>query len=132
MMANDELLLAISEMLDKKINPIEKSMNSLEKDLRNEIKLVRNEMKIGLQEVKEEVNHVKEEVNHVKEEVHIINLKLENCIEPRLNQIESCYLDTYKRYENGTDKIEKLELDNQIIRSRIQTHDEIFRRNNIA
>lgn len=113
-MANDELLLAISEMLDKKIDP-------LEKELKSEIKLV-----------KEEIQAVKEEVKIVKDEVHIINLKLENIIEPRLNEIESCYLDTFRRYQYGVDKIEKLELDNQLIRSRVQAHDEIFRRNQIA
>jgi len=74
-MANDELLLAISDMLDKKINPLEKRMDSME-------------------------NELKTEIRQVKDEVHIINLKLE--------------------------------LDNQIIRSRIQTHDEILKRHQIA
>ena len=106
-MANGELLLAISNMLDKKINPLEKRMDSME-------------------------NELKTEIRQVKDEVHIINLKLENLIEPRLNTIESCYLDTFKRYQFGVDKIEKLELDNQIIRSRIQTHDEILKRHQIA
>lgn len=106
-MKNDELLLAISDMLDKKINPLEKRMDSMEKELKSEIRLV-------------------------KDEVHVINLKLENIIEPRLYNIESCYLDTYKRYQYGVEKIEKLELDNQLIRSRIQTYDEILRRNQIA
>lgn len=74
-MKNDELLLAISDMLDKKINPLEKRMDSMEKELKSEIRLV-------------------------KDEVHVINLKLE--------------------------------LDNQLIRSRIQTYDEILGRNQIA
>lgn len=106
-MANDELLLALSDMLDKKIQPLEKKLEN-------------------------EIQSVKDEVKLVKDEVKLINLKLENIIEPRLNEIERCYLDTYKRYQYGNDKIEKLELDNQIIRSRIQTHDEILKRNQIA
>ena len=114
MLKNDELLLAISDMLDKKINPLERRMDNMEKELKSEMRLVKDEM------------HV------LKDEVHVINLKLENIIEPRLNNIESCYLDTYKRYQLGVDKMEKLELDNQIIRSRIQTHDEVLRRNQIA
>ncbi len=113
-MKNDELLLAISDMLDKKINPLEKRMDSMEKELKSEIRLV------------------KDEVHVLKDEVHVINLKLENIIDPRLYNIESCYLDTYKRYQYGVEKIEKLELDNQLIRSRIQTYDEILRRNQIA
>ena len=120
-MKNDELLLAISDVLDKKINPLEKRMDSMEKELKSEIRLV-----------KDEVHVLKDEVHVLKDEVHVINLKLENIIEPRLYNIESCYLDTYKRYQYGVEKIEKLELDNQLIRSRIQTYDEILRRNQIA
>ena len=33
-MENNELLLAISDMLDKKINPLEKRMDSMEKVLK--------------------------------------------------------------------------------------------------
>ena len=121
MLKNDELLLAISDMLDKKINPLERRMDNMEKELKSEMRLVKDEMHV-----------LKDEVHVLKDEVHVISLKLENIIEPRLNNIESCYLDTYKRYQLGVDKIEKLELDNQIIRSRIQTHDEVLRRNQIA
>ena len=37
-MSNDELLLAISDMLDKKINPLEKRMDSMEKELKSDLK----------------------------------------------------------------------------------------------
>lgn len=128
MLKNDELLLAISDMLDKKINPLERRMDNMEKELKSEMRLVKDEMHV----LKDKVHVLKDEMHVLKDEVHVINLKLENIIEPRLNNIESCYLDTYKRYQLGVDKMEKLELDNQIIRSRIQTHDEVLRRNQIA
>jgi len=140
---DEDLLLSISKMLDDKIGPLEKRMDSMENDLKKEIFLVKNEMKLVKGEaklvkdevklVKDEVKLVRDEVKLVKDEVkllenkiHHINLKLENVFEPRMNTIESCYLDTYKRYQSGSDKIDKLELDNELIRTILQKHSKIL------
>lgn len=135
-MRDEELLLSISKMLDDKIDPLEKRMDSMEQDLKNEIGIVENEVKL----VKDEVKLVKDEVKLVQDEVKLvegkvkllegkidfINLKLENVFEPRMNTIESCYMDTYKRYQKGVDKIDKLESDNELIRSILQKHSKML------
>lgn len=121
-MRDEELLLSISKMLDDKISPLEKRMDSMEKDLKEEIRIVRNEVKL----VKGEVKLVQDEVKLVENKVHLINLKLENVFEPRMNTIETCYLDTYKRYQNGVDRIDRLEKDNELIRSILQKHSKIL------
>lgn len=149
-MRDEELLLSISKLLDDKINPLEKRMDSMEQDLKNEIgtvrdevnllkdqvklvedevKLVENEVKLVENEVKLVENEVKLMENHVKlveSQVHHINLTLENVFEPRMNTIEACYLDTFKRYQRGCDKIDKLESDNELIRSILQKHSKIL------
>lgn len=107
-MENEELLLSISKMLDDKINPLEKRIDSMEVDLKNEIKLVKNEVKL------------------VDNKVHLINLKLENVFEPRMNTIESCYLDTYKRYQRDCDRLDKLETDNELLRVIVQRHSKMI------
>lgn len=121
-MRGEELLLSISKMLDDKISPLEKRMDSMEKDLKEEIGIVRNEVKL----VKGEVKLVQDEVKLVENKVHLINLKLENVFEPRMNTIETCYLDTYKRYQNGVDRIDRHEKDNELIRSILQKHSKIL------
>ena len=121
-MRDEELLLSISKMLDDKISPLEKRMDSMEKDLKEEIGIVRNEVKL----VKDEVKLVKDELTLVDNKVHLINLKLENVFEPRMNTIEACYLDTYKRYQNGVDRIDRHEKDNELIRSILQKHSKIL------
>ena len=40
------------------------------------------------------------EIRAVKDAVHQMKLYQENAIMPRLNTIESCYMDTYNRYRN--------------------------------
>lgn len=142
-MKNEELILSISKMLDDKINPLEKRMDSMENDLKreigtvkNEVELVKDEVKLVKDEVKlvkNEVNLVKEEVKHVENQIKLledridhIDLKLENVFEPRMNTIESCYMDTYKRYQRGVDKIDKLESDNELIRTILQKHSKML------
>ena len=127
-MRDEELLLSISKLLDDKINPLEKRMDSMEQDLKKEIGIVRDEVNLVKDHVELVENEVKLMENHVKlveSQVHHINLKLENVFEPRMNTIEACYLDTFKRYQRGCDKIDKLESDNELIRSILQKHSKI-------
>lgn len=140
-MKDEELLLSISKMLDDKIHPLEKRMDSMEQDLKkeignvkNEVKLVKNEVKLVKEEVKlvkDEVKLVEGKVKLLEDKIDFIHLELENVFEPRMNTIESCYLDTYKRYQRGVDKIDKLESDNELIRSILQKHSKVLQ-NQIA
>ena len=68
-MTDNEMLLALSDLFDKKLKPIEERTKSIE-------------------------------------------LRLENDVLPRLQNIESCYTSTYTRYKNG---IEQLRLCRQIL-----------------
>ena len=63
-MNNDELLLQISEMMDKKLKPLN-----------------------------EKIDQIRDENSEAARSIKII---LENDILPRLQNIESCYTDTYK------------------------------------
>ena len=76
--------------------------------------------------VKDEVKLVQEEVKLVDNKVHLINLKLENVFEPRMNTIESCYLDTYKRYQRDCNRFDKLETDNDLLRGIVQKHSKML------
>ena len=89
-MTNDDLLLEISNMMEKKLdaklNPLENSLQS------------------------------------VKDEVCQLKLFQEGVILPRLQNIESCYLDTYKRYQSGAEQIEAMQMDINIMKSVIQEY----------
>lgn len=89
-MKNDELLLAISDMMDKKLDA---RLNPMENNLR-----------------------------FLKDEVRQIKLFQEGAIMPRLQNIESCYTDTYKRYQSGIEQIEAMQADIGIMKSVIRAH----------
>ena len=84
-MSDNELLLAISEMMDKKLAPMNERLKNIE-------------------------------------------LTLENEISPRLQNIESCYTSTYKRYSNSVDEYENMKQDIEIMKKVIAEHSAKFQK----
>lgn len=80
-MTDNELLLAISEMMDKKIEPI-------------------------------------------KNDIRDTKLFLENDVLPRLQNIETCYTSTYRRYSTGIEEMEALKADMEIVKKVVAEHSE--------
>ena len=80
-MTDNELLLAISDMMDRKLKPINAKLRQIE-------------------------------------------LTQENDILPRLQNIEACYTNTCKRYQSGTEKIDAMQRDIDIMKKVIREHSE--------
>ena len=145
-MTENELLLAISDMMDHKLkSELQPIKNDLQ-TVKNEVQLVKNEVQLvkedlqavkedlqtvkdkvqtvenDLQAVKNEVQTVKNEVQAVKDDVHHMKLYQENIIMPRLNTIESCYTDTYGRYRNYSDKMEAAFEDIELLKRVVSEH----------
>lgn len=78
-MTDNELLLAMSDLLDKKLKP----------------------------------------VNDRLEKMEIIQ---ETGILPRLQNIESCYTNTYNRYQTGVEQIEAIQADIDVMKKVIAEH----------
>lgn len=78
-MTDNELLLALSDMFDKKLKPINDRLKKIE-------------------------------------------LTQENDILPRLQNIESCYTSTYKRYQTGVEQIEAMQADIDILKKVVTDH----------
>ena len=89
-MNNDELLLQLSEMMDKKLKPLN-----------------------------EKIDQIREENRDATRNIKLI---LENDISPRLQNIESCYTDTYKRYVIGVEQLEALQTDMEILKRVVSEH----------
>ena len=105
-MADHELLLAISNMLDTKLKAefqalrmeLHEEIQALGMELHEEIQAVRTELYGEIQSVRAELQEVKADVQTLKDEMHCIKLDQVIVIMPRLNPIEACYTDTFKRY----------------------------------
>lgn len=84
-MTDNELLLAMSEMMDRKLAPLNERLKKIE-------------------------------------------LTQENEIIPRLQNLESCYTSTYKRYSNSVEDYENMKQDIEIMKKVIQEHSEKLNR----
>lgn len=80
-MTDNELLLALSDMMDKKLEPL-------------------------------------------KTDIRDLKITLENDVLPRLQNIESCYTSTYKRYQSGVAQIESMQADVELLKKVVSEHSE--------
>jgi hypothetical protein len=85
-MTDEQMLLAMSNMMDAKLKPVNNEIQALKTGLCAEIQAV-------------------------KADLQAVKIFQENVILPRLEEIESCYTGTYKRYQHGIDKIDAMEID---------------------
>ena len=121
-------------------------MQNSKSELRGEMQNVRSELCSEMQNSKselcgemqnlrkdlhEEINHMKCEISDLKnglqnlgDEVGSIKILLEDDIIPRLCTIESCYVDTYRRYSMGVVEIEKVRTDVDILKNVVKEHSE--------
>ena len=101
-MTDNELLLAISEMLDKKLEP----------------------MKKDIQNIKSKVKMIENKTENIENCIRKIELTQENEIFSRLRTIESCYTSTFDRYKDGVEEHETIKQDISIIKNVVTEHSE--------
>lgn len=99
-MNDNELLLALSNMMDEKLQPIKEDVSSL----------------------KEDVSSLKEDASILKQKVTKIEIQLENEIVPRLENIETHYVSTARRYADGIEAQEKLQSDVFVLNTVVTEH----------
>ena len=131
-MGNNELLLAISDMMDQKLDTINVRIDAVEAKLSTDIQAldakidaVEAKLSADIQTLDTKIDTVDERLSSGITKNSII---LENVVLPRLEHIEQCYLDTSERYINETGRINGLVLDVQVIKSVVQDHSEQLRK----
>ena len=105
-MNNNELLLAISDMMDQKLDEkIIPRINNMENSLNNNVipKIA------NLEE-----NLIPRVIN--------IELRIENELIPRISHMEDCYISTYERYQNGIDQLDEMQRDIEVIKTTVTGH----------
>lgn len=67
---------------------------------------------------------IENDIQDIKNDIHNVKLFQENIILPRLDTIESCYTDTYKRYRDYADKMESAFADIELLKKVVSEHSE--------
>ena len=148
MILTNEDLLAISQIVDKRLEirlkPIEKDISALD-DKVNALDVKVNALDDKVNALDDKVNALDDKVNALDDKVnaldnkfidlnhrveslesglHNVRLFQENIILPRLNTIESCYLDTFNRYQKNADKMELVYEDVDLLKKVAADHSE--------
>lgn len=113
-MTDNELLLGISDILDKKLKPIDRRLNEYSK------KLEVVDERLKKIELRQE--------NDILPRLQKIELRQENDILPRLQNIEACYTSTYDRYRAGVEQIDTMQSDINIMKNVMREHSEKLRK----
>ena len=126
-MTDNELLLALSGMLDKKLKaelqPIKNELQTMKDDIAD-MKGEIADMKGEIADIRNEIASIKSNMLIMQNEIRQIKLCQENIILPRLNTIESCYSDTFNRYRTYADKMDSVFEDVELLKTVVTHHSE--------
>lgn len=124
-MTDNELILTISELMDKKLSPINNRLQKVE----GKIDIVEKHMdslegRIDDLEtsVNERFDAVDKRFTQNEEMLRRVSLIQETEILPRLQNIEDCYLSTYKRYQKSTEQTDAMQVDLDIMKKVLIEH----------
>ena len=135
-MTNNELLLAISDMMDKKLKseiqaelqPLKDDISHIKGDI-NYMKSDINHLNNDVSNIKSDINHlnddisnIKSDINHLNDDINSIKMHLENVTDKNIQLLAENYVPAAKRYEKATAKIEAMQTDIDVIKSIILEH----------
>ncbi len=147
-MTNEELLIAISSMMDEKLDANLTPMKNDISELKNDMAAIKNKVsvldtkvaaldakvaaldnrvtaldaKVAVLDTKVAALDTKVVVLDTK--VTKIQLDLESDIRPRLQNVEACYIDTYKRYLQDSERMETAFEDIVMLKTVVADHSE--------
>ena len=101
-MSDNELLLAISNIVSSQIEPLKQDIKSIKQDMQS----------------------TKQDIQSTKQDIQFTKILIENDILPRLQNIEACYTSTYNRYANGIEKLDAVIQDIDILKKVVTEHGE--------
>ena len=128
MTLTQEDLLAISQILDVKLEPLTGDIASLQEDvasLKEEVSSLKEEVSSLKEEVellKEDMYLVKKDILILKEEQHRTNLIIENELRPQIRLLAENYLPAAKRYLEEAEQIKEMRSDIDMLKVVVEQH----------
>ena len=120
-MTDNELLLALSNLFDKKLQPIKEDISELKDRVASlETKVISLENRMASLETK--VIFLEDKIDTLDTRTRRLELQLETQLIPRLQNIESCYTSTYNRYKSGVTQIEAIQEDVTMLKTVVTEH----------
>ena len=135
---NQELLLAISDMLDQKfekeLRPIKDDICELKTDVKElqsdvtELQSDVKELRSDVTELQSDVTELQNDVTKLQENVHGIHLYLENEVDYKISLLAENYVPAAKRFEQSASRIDAVEEDVGIQKTVVAQHSKMLQR----
>ena len=108
------------DRFDEKLDHVEESLNAKIDMLDAKIDHVEETLNVKIDMLDAKVDAVQENLSG---KIQLINLQLENDVVPRLHNIENCYMSTSLRYQENVDKMERMQIDIDVLKSVVGKHE---------
>lgn len=115
-MSDQELLSAISDIVEEKIEPLKQDIKGLKEDVSG--------LKGDVNGLKKDVNSLTSRMDSLEKEVRRNSILIENDVLPRLQTIEKLYVDSSKIYMEKAAQIDGMQDDIDVMKVVIQEHSE--------
>ena len=129
-MSDQELLSAISDIVEEKIEPLKQDIKGLKEDvsgLKGDVSGLKgdvNGLKGNVNGLKKDVNSLTSRMDSLEKEVRRNSILIENDVLPRLQTIEKLYVDSSKIYMEKAAQIDGMQDDIDVMKVVIQEHSE--------
>ena len=131
-MTNNELLLAISDIVEAKVDPLHKEIQQVRKEVTEKITLLENRITEVETKLESRITKLESRITEVEtrleSEIVRISVLMENNVVPRIDNIESCYVSTYNRYVEGLNQISSIQSDVDVIKKVVIEHSKKLQR----
>ena len=117
-------LLAVSQLLDAKLQPMYASIMAEIADLKKRVSALENRMTA----LEDRVSALETEVSELGRKVTLTNLEIENEIRPHIQLLAENYVPAAKRYEKTSAQVEEMHSDIDVMKKVITKHSETLQR----
>lgn len=129
-MSNEELLSAISDIVEAKLEPIKQDIHGLKEEvgsLKEDVSVLKEEvgsLKEDVSGLQKKVGSLASRMDSLEKEVRQNSILLENEVLPRVRTIEKMYVDSSRIYMEKAVQIDGMQDDIDVMKVVIQEHSE--------
>ena len=115
-MTNEELLVAMSGMMDEKLTPIKEDISGLKEDVSG--------LKKDVAVLQEDVSELKEDVSDLKVRMTNVEMVIENDLVPGMRELCTVVNTEYKKYEIWVKDHDRMQTNMDALNSVVSKHTE--------
>lgn len=122
MMTDNELLLAISDLMEKKL---ESKLAPIRNDIK-ELKTSVKNLETRMDRLESRMDNLEDRVTSLENRTTKLELHIENTTDKNIQLLVENYMPAAKKYETETSKIGSMQMDIEIMKDVIREHSERF------